>query len=124
MRIDKWLWAARFFKTRALATRACDLSRVEWNGAWTKPARELRVGDRVRAKTEGGDYTVEVLGLSDVRGPAAAAQLLYRETPESREAREKLIEERRLMRDAEGGRETKPTRRDRREIARFRRGCL
>ena len=68
MRIDKWLWAARFFKTRALAIKACDLGRVEWNGQTAKPAREVRVGDRLRIKTEAGEYEVEVLGLSFMKG--------------------------------------------------------
>jgi ribosome-associated heat shock protein Hsp15 len=121
MRLDKWLWAARFFKTRALATKACDLNRVESNGIAAKPAREVRVADTLRIKTEAGDFTVEVLALSELRGPAAAAQALYKETEASREAREKLIEDRKLMRDFGGVPEAKPNKRDRREIDRFRR---
>ncbi len=84
MRIDKWLWAARFFKTRSLAGRACDLGRIESNGQPAKAAREVRVGDLLRVKTEGGEFQVEVLGVSEMRGPAAAAQALYRETETSR----------------------------------------
>ena len=74
MRIDKWLWAARFFKTRALAAKACDLRRVRMHDIEAKPAREVRAGDMLQVKTEGGEYEVEVLGLSEMRGPAAVAQ--------------------------------------------------
>ena len=122
MRIDKWLWAARFFKTRSLATRACELGRVESGGVNVKPAREVRVGDRVRVKTEHGDYMLEVLVLSEMRGPAAVAQTLYRETEESREARIKLIEARRTMPPVDVERVGKPSKRDRRQIDRLRRG--
>src|SRR5271163_4348103 len=94
MRIDKWLWAARFFKTRALAAKACDLGRIACNGQQAKPAREVRTGDLLQIRNEGGDFQVEVLLLSEVRGPAAVAQTLYRETDASREARAKLAEER------------------------------
>src|SRR2546427_9371561 len=80
VRIDKWLWAARFFKTRSLATRACELGRIESNGQQAKAPREVRVGDSLQVKTEGGDFQVEVLVLSEMRGPAAVAQTLYRET--------------------------------------------
>jgi ribosome-associated heat shock protein Hsp15 len=119
MRIDKWLWAARFFKTRSLASHACDLGRVESNGQPAKPAREVRVGDMVRVKNDSGDYRVEVLGLSEMRGPAAIAQTLYRETDESRELRQKAVEERKSMPyfEAPG----KPSKRDRRDIDRLRR---
>src|SRR5271165_2493880 len=94
VRIDKWLWAARFFKTRSLAARACELGRVESNGQPAKPAREVRAGDRLRVKNDSGDFQVEVLLLSEIRGPAAIAQTLYRETGASRELRLKLAEER------------------------------
>src|SRR5688572_7820943 len=97
MRMDKWLWAARFFKTRAVAARACDLGRIESSGQEAKPSREVRVGDRLRVKTDRGEFEVEVLGLSRIRGPAAVAQTLYRETDASREARLKLAEERKAM---------------------------
>ena len=86
VRIDKWLWAARFFKTRAMAARACDLGRILSNEQPAKPAREVRVGDMLRVSNEGGEFQVEVLLLSEVRGPAAVAQTLYRETEASREA--------------------------------------
>ena len=121
MRMDKWLWAARFFKTRAIAARACDLGRIESNGQPSKPAREVRVGDMLQVKNDGGDFQVEVLGLSEMRGPAVVAQKLYRETEASRELRMKLAEERKAMPHFEASREGKPSKRDRREIDRFRR---
>jgi ribosome-associated heat shock protein Hsp15 len=122
MRIDKWLWAARFFKTRALASRACDLGRIESNGARAKPAREVRAGDRLRIENEGGRFEVDVLELSALRGPAAMAQTLYRETDVSREARLKLVEERKAMQQYAPLPERRPTKRDRRRIIQFRRG--
>ena len=120
VRMDKWLWAARFFKTRALAARACELGRIQSNGQQAKGAREVRVGDRLRVTNEGGDFQVEVLLISEVRGPASVAQTLYRETEESREARQKLAEERKAMRQFEELPEGRPSKRDRREIIRFR----
>src|SRR2546427_12522396 len=84
VRIDKWLWAARFFKTRSLATRACELGRIESNGQQAKAAREVRVGDSLQVKTEGGDFQVEVLVLSEMLGPAALAPTLYRDTAAGR----------------------------------------
>src|SRR6266851_7292021 len=97
VRMDKWLWAARFFKTRTLAARACELGRIESNGQRAKAAREVRVGDLLQVKNDGGDYQVEVLVLSETRGPAAVAQTLYRETEASRELRLRLAEERKAM---------------------------
>src|SRR5215471_6303165 len=94
VRIDKWLWAARFFKTRALAARACELGRIRSNRQPAKPAREVHVGDLLEIRKEEDDFQVEVLILSVVRGPASVAQTLYRETDESRELRQKLREER------------------------------
>ncbi len=120
MRIDKWLWAARFFKTRALAIKACELSRISSNGQFTKPSREVREGDLLRIKNEGGEFEVKVLALSEMRGPASVAQTLYSETEESRNARIKVAEERRLMPHFEAQREGKPSKRDRRELNRFR----
>ncbi len=119
VRMDKWLWAARFFKTRALAARACELGRIESNGQTAKPAREIRVGDLLQVKTDSGEFQVEVLGLSEMRGPAAVAQTLYRETEASREARLKLAEERKAMPRIEE-REGRPSKRDRREANRLR----
>ena len=120
VRIDKWLWAARFFKTRSMAGRACELGRVQSNGHAAKAAREVRVGDVLQVKTEGGDFEVEVLGLSEMRGPAAVAQTLYRETEASREARRKLAEERKTMPHFETPGGGRPTKRDRRQIGRLR----
>jgi ribosome-associated heat shock protein Hsp15 len=121
VRMDKWLWAARFFKTRSLAARACELGRIEANGLTAKPAREVRTGDLLRVKNDSGEFQIEVLALSEMRGPAPVAQTLYRETEASREARLKVAEERRAMPHFEGFREGKPSKRDRREIDRLRR---
>jgi ribosome-associated heat shock protein Hsp15 len=118
--MDKWLWAARFFKTRALAAKACELGRVQSNAQMAKSAREVRVGDRLQVRNEGGDFVVEVLALSEVRGPAAVAQTLYRETDESKAARVKLAEERKAMFAVEAPPVGRPTKRDRREINRVR----
>jgi ribosome-associated heat shock protein Hsp15 len=118
--MDKWLWAARFFKTRSLARRACELGRIESNGQPAKASREVRAGDRLQVKNDGGDFQVEVLVLSELRGPAAVAQTLYRETEASRELRLKLAEERKAMPRFEASREGKPSKRDRRKIARLR----
>ena len=120
MRTDKWLWAARFFKTRTVATRACELGRIEANGQVVKAAREVRVGDMLRIKNDSGEFQVEVLGLSEMRGPAPVAQTLYRETEASRDLRLKLAEERKMMPRVEASREGKPSKRDRREIDRLR----
>jgi len=120
VRVDKWLWAARFFKTRSLAARACELGRIESSGQPVKPAREVHVGDLLQVKNDSGDFQIEVLMLSEIRGPAAVAQTLYRETESSRELRLKLIEERKMMPRVEGMREGKPSKRDRREIGRLR----
>ena len=120
VRIDVWLWAARFFKTRPLAKRACELGRVLSNGQPAKAAREVRVGDQLRVTNEGGEFQVEVLLLSEVRGPAAVAQTLYRETDESRELRQKAAAERKAMREFEVLPEGRPSKRDRRHIIHFR----
>lgn len=120
VRMDKWLWAARFFKTRALASTACDLGRIESNGIRAKAAREVRVGDMLRVKNEAGDFLVEVLLLSEVRGPATVAQTLYRETAESRELRLKAAEERKVMMAQGAVTEGRPSKKDRREINRLR----
>src|SRR5258708_16579036 len=97
VRMDKWLWAARFFKTRTLAARACELGRIQSNGQLAKAAREVRIGDMLRVTNEGGDFQMEVLLLSDVRGPASVAQTLYRETQASRELRLKAAAERKPL---------------------------
>ncbi len=120
VRMDVWLWAARFFKTRPLAKRACELGRVLSNGQPAKAAREVRVGDQLRVTNEGGEFQVEVLLLSEVRGPAAVAQTLYRESDESRELRQKIAAERKAMREFEILPEGRPSKRDRRHIIQFR----
>jgi len=114
-RIDKWLWAARFFKTRTLAAKACELGRIQSNQQPARASREVRVGDMLRIRNEGGDFEVEVLGLSEMRGPTPVAQTLYRESEASRELRIKVAEERKSLPHFE-----KPTKRDRRRIERLR----
>jgi ribosome-associated heat shock protein Hsp15 len=117
LRIDKWLWAARFYKTRSLATDEIDKGRVAINGQEVKPAREVKVGDTVSLRREGVTRTVVVKGVSDMRGPAPVAQQLYEETSESIQEREKAAEQRRYAREPslsiEHGR---PTKRGRREL--------
>jgi len=120
VRIDKWLWAARFFKTRASAARACELGRIQSNAQPAKPAREVRVGDLLHIRTDSGEFQVEVLVLGEIRGPAAVAQTLYRETDSSREARMKAIEERKAMKVFTPTPERRPSKRDRRKIIQFR----
>ena len=118
-RIDKWLWAARFFKTREQASKACDLNRITSNKQSAKPSREVRVGDLLQIRNEGGEYQVEVLVLSEQRGPSAVAQTLYRETEGSKEARKKAAEERKLLGDDFGAPAGRPSKRDRRHIHSF-----
>jgi ribosome-associated heat shock protein Hsp15 len=120
LRIDKWLWAARFFKTRSLAAHACELGRVQCNSLAAKPAREVRVGDLLRVKNESADFELEVLLLSHIRGPAAVAQTLYRETAASQALRLRLAEERKAMPYFERLGEGKPSKRDRRKLDRLR----
>jgi len=121
VRLDKWLWAARFFKSRSLATRACELGRIHLGGQPVKPARDVKIGDRILVKNDSGDFHVEVLGLSEMRGPAAVAQALYSESEESKEARRKAVEMRKSLpffEQVDGGR---PSKRDRRVMDRLRR---
>jgi ribosome-associated heat shock protein Hsp15 len=120
VRIDKWLWAARFFKTRSLAARACQLGRIQANGQPAKAARDVRIGDMLRVTNDGGDFQVEVLLLSEIRGPASVAQTLYRETKESKELRLKVAAERKAMRQFEELPAGRPSKRDRRRIIQFR----
>jgi ribosome-associated heat shock protein Hsp15 len=120
IRIDKWLWAARFFKTRAQASKACDLGRIVSNGIVSKPAREVRIGDRLEVKNGGGDFQIEVLALSQMRGPAAVAQTLYRESEASKTARAQLAAENKAMREFAPLPEHRPSKRDRRRIIQFR----
>jgi len=122
VRIDKWLWAARFFKTRAQATRACSLGRIRSNSQPVKAAREVRIGDKLQVTNEGGDFQIEVLLLSEIRGPASVAQTLYRETEASRELRLKVAAERKAMMQFEQLPAGRPSKRDRRRIIQFRGG--
>ncbi len=117
LRIDKWLWAARFYKTRSLATDEINKNRIEVNGQAAKPSREVKNGDLVAMRREGQVRTVQVLALSDVRGPAPQAQLLYAETPESLQAREAFAQQRRFAREpAQSIEHGRPTKRDRRDL--------
>jgi ribosome-associated heat shock protein Hsp15 len=120
VRMDKWLWAARFFKTRTLATKACELGRVQSSGRPAKAAREVRIGDMLQITNGGGEFQVEVLLLSEVRGPALAAQALYQETEASRELRQKVAAERKAMMQFEELPAGRPSKRDRRKIIQFR----
>ncbi|HEY4841464.1 MAG TPA: RNA-binding S4 domain-containing protein [Terriglobales bacterium] len=120
VRIDKWLWAARFFKTRSLAARACELGRIQSNGQPAKAARDVRIGDMLRVTNEGGEFHIEVLLLGEVRGPASVAQTMYRETDESRELRIKAAAERKAMKQFEELPSGRPSKRDRRRIIQFR----
>jgi ribosome-associated heat shock protein Hsp15 len=122
MRLDKWLWAARFFKTRALAAEEADRGRVLVNGQAARPARALRVGDRVGLRQGVVRREVHVRGLSAVRGPAPVAQALYEETPESVAARERATEQRRLAPEpAQAFEQGRPTKRDRRQLVTWQR---
>jgi ribosome-associated heat shock protein Hsp15 len=117
LRIDKWLWAARFYKTRSLATDEINKGRVEVSGQVVKPAREVKVGDVVAMRREGQVRSVLVLALSDVRGPAPKAQLLFQETPDSLLAREAQAQQRRFVREpAQSIAHGRPTKRDRRDL--------
>ena len=122
MRIDKWLWAARFYKTRSVAQQAVEGGKVKLNGERVKPAKDVRVGDHLDLNIAAQDWTITVLALSDKRGPAAVAQTLYEESPESRTRRaeqsamRKLAAEPALQRDGHG----RPTKRERRQLDRWR----
>jgi len=118
VRLDKWLWAARFFKTRSLATAEIGKGRVHVNEQPAKPARALRVGDSVELRQGLVERTVRVLALSEARGPAPVAQALYQETPESIARREKAAEQRRLAAEpSQAIEQGRPTKRDRRKLA-------
>jgi ribosome-associated heat shock protein Hsp15 len=121
LRLDKWLWAARFFKTRALATAACDAGRVTCNNQPAKPSRILKVGDALHVRSESGDFEIEVLELSDQRGSATVAASLFRETDASRELRAKVAEARKatFLADPDFS-PRRPNKRDRRLIHSFR----
>ena len=118
VRLDKWLWAARFYKTRTLASEEIAKGRVSVNDAPAKPARDVRVGDRIELRRDGDRRTVVVRGLSHVRGPAPVAQALYEETPESLAERARAAERRRFgVEPGETQADGRPTKRDRRQLA-------
>jgi ribosome-associated heat shock protein Hsp15 len=119
MRVDKWLWAARFYKTRSLATDAVDGGKVKLNGAAVKPAKEVKCGDHVQIRAGDLAYDVVVLGINEQRRPAAEARLLYQETPESLRQRQLAGELRRLAPTASPDQKGRPTKRDRRRLIRF-----
>jgi ribosome-associated heat shock protein Hsp15 len=118
MRLDKWLWAARFFKTRSLAAQAIEHGRVKLNGDRVKPARELKPGDRLELHAGEVDWVLTVRGLSMQRGPAPVAQALYEEDPASMARRQQQASERKAAADPAAAR-GRPTKRDRRQIHRF-----
>ena len=124
IRIDKWLWAARFFKTREQASKALDLGRITANGQRSKASREVKVGDLLHIRNEAGEFDIHVLSLEENRGSAAVAQTLYAETDESRVLRLKLAAEREAERklnpQSDTFRQGKPSKRDRRQIHSFR----
>jgi ribosome-associated heat shock protein Hsp15 len=122
VRIDKWLWAARFFKTRGAATEAVLAGHVQLNGARVKPAKDVCVGDTVEVRKDLLQWTVEVTGVADKRGSAAVAATLYSEPDASRAAREALAAERRLARPLGADLAGRPTKQDRRRIEALRRG--
>ena len=122
LRIDKWLWAARFFKTRSLATEAIHAGHIKLNGAIVKPARELRAGDILDLAIGEEKCTVEVLGLNDLRRPASEAQQLYAETAESRERRAAAKEAHRLAPTPGSDLRGRPTKKARRQIRGFNEG--
>ncbi|MDR3002938.1 MAG: RNA-binding S4 domain-containing protein [Acidovorax sp.] len=126
MRLDKWLWCARFYKTRSLAVEEIGKGRVSVNNAPTKPAREVRIGDSIALRQGPLPRTVVIKALSGMRGPAPVAQQLYEETAESLAERLRLAEERRLAPEPADSiaslRDGRPTKRDRRQIDQARRG--
>ncbi len=122
VRIDKWLWAARFFKTRGLATEAVLGGHVDVNGARVKPAKEVRAGDRLELRIRDSRWSVVVTGLADKRGPAKVAATLYEETSESRAAREQQVLARRAARPLGADLGARPTKQDRRRLEALRRG--
>ena len=120
MRLDKWLWAARFFKTRSLASDAVDGGKVKLNGSTTKPAKDVNIGDRLHIRAGEQDREIIVQGLNEQRRPAVEAQLFYQETPESIENRAQTAELRKLSPLPSPEQKGRPTKRDRRQLGRFR----
>lgn len=122
MRLDKWLWAARFYKTRSLASDAVDGGKVKVNGAAAKPAKDVKPGDRLQIHAGDQDWEVIVMGLNEQRRPAPEAQLLYQETPDSSERRGRAAELRKLAPTPGAEKKGRPTKRDRRQLSKFRGG--
>jgi len=120
VRLDKWLWAARFFKTRSVAREAVSGGKVHLNGNRAKPGRSLNIGDELRIQRGEEEYTITVVDLSPRRGPATVARSLYEESEENRSRREKLAEERKLEYQQNATRERRPDKRQRRRLVRFR----
>lgn len=120
VRMDSWLWAARFFKTRTLAKKACELGRIRLNGQAAKPAREVRAGDMLHVSNDSGEFELQVYDVTDIRGPASEAQKLYCETESSKQARQKAAAERIAAREWEVLPSGRPSKRDRRRIIQFR----
>ena len=118
-RLDKWLWAARFFKTRSMAREAVAGGKVQLNGNRAKPGRVLKMGDELRIQRGEEEYTIFVVELTGSRGPASVALTLYEESEDSRLQREKLAQERKLAREGDAGRERRPDKRQRRKLIRF-----
>ena len=121
VRIDRWLWAARFYKTRGLATESVLGGHVQLNGVRVKPAKDLRVGDRVLIRIGALAWDVEVLSLSDKRGPASVARTLYEESDESRRTREAFVQQKRLAQPLGADLGARPTKQDRRRLDALRR---
>lgn len=122
MRLDKWLWAARFYKTRSLATQAIEAGQVKLNSDRCKPAKEVRIGDEILVRHGGLEWQVIVMGLSDRRGSASVAQKLYEETDISRVKREECLALRRMTSEPSQDIKGRPTKRDRRVLTRFKSG--
>ena len=122
VRLDKWLWAARFFKTRSVARDAVSGGKVHLNGNRAKPGRTLSVDDVLRIQRGDDEYTITIIEVASRRGPAAVAQTLYEESDESRVKREKLVEQRKLEHEQHAGRERRPDKRQRRRLVRFKTG--
>jgi ribosome-associated heat shock protein Hsp15 len=120
VRLDKWLWAARFYKTRSLAADAADRGKVKVNGASAKPAKDVKPGDHLQFRAGEQVWEVVVAGLNEQRRPAPEAQLLYAETPESVRQRAQAAELRKLAPIPQADQKGRPTKRDRRQLVRFR----
>ena len=119
VRLDKWLWAARFFKTRSIAREAVSGGKVHLNGNRAKPGRSLNIGDELRIQRGEDEYTISIVELTVRRGPATIARTLYEESEENRTRREQLAEERKLEHQKSAARVRRPDKRERRKIVRF-----